>query len=118
MSEQILDAVKKWIMQAFGGGVLPFGFDISDSCKIIGNKSRSSLYEKAAAGELEFVKDGAKTIVTTDSLIRYLERMRSVKIKPPPPPPRKWKAKAPPAASSRHRRRQSPDTQQISVRSG
>ncbi len=114
MSEEILDAVKKWITQAFGGGVLPFGFELSVACKILGDKSRSSLYEKAGAGELEFVKDGAKTLVTTDSLIRYLGRMRSVTIKPTPP--RKWKPKAP-AASSRHRRG-APDQQQTSVQSG
>jgi hypothetical protein len=115
MSEQILDAVKKWIMQAFGGGVLPFGFELPVACKILGDKSRSSLYEKAGLGELDFVKDGSKTIVTADSLIRYLGRMQTAKIKPTPP--RKWKAKTP-TASPRRRHRQSPDRQQTSIQSG
>jgi hypothetical protein len=113
MSEQILDAIKTWITQAFGGGVLPFGFDLSVASKILADKSRSGLYEAAGRGELEFVKDGAKTIVTTDSLISYLERMQSVTIKPTPP--RKWKSRAKAPATSSRQRRQSSDRQQTTT---
>jgi hypothetical protein len=89
MSDQqvILDAVAKWIAEAFGG-VVPFGLSIPVARKILGDKSRSSLYEAAGRGDLEFVKDGDKTLVLTNSVIRYLGRMRSTKIKATPP--RKW----------------------------
>jgi hypothetical protein len=89
MSEQhLLDAVTKWIAQAFGDGVLPFALPIPAARKALGDKSRASLYEAAGDGELEFVKDGAKTLVLTDSIIRYLGRMQAAKIKARPP--RKW----------------------------
>jgi hypothetical protein len=49
------------------------------------------LYEAGGNGDLDFVKDGAKTAVTTDSIIRYLGRMQSAKIKAAPA--RKWATK-------------------------
>jgi hypothetical protein len=85
MSEQqILDAVAKWIAQAFGDGVLPFTLSISTTRKILGDKSRSALYEAAGRGDLQFLKDGDKTLVVTDSVIGYLGRLPSAKIKASP----------------------------------
>ena len=39
--------------------------------KMLGNKSRSEMYQAAAAGLLTFIKDGSKTLVTTKSIRSY-----------------------------------------------
>jgi len=48
----------------------PYAVDIPDARKLMGNKSRSGVYEAAARGEVDFVKDGKKTLVVLASIER------------------------------------------------
>jgi hypothetical protein len=100
MSESIRKAVEAWL-QAFGP-LPPLAVSISDARKALGNKSRSEVYAAVGRGELDALKDGAKTVITTASIVNYYSRMRPAKIKAAPPRKR-WsdstKALAPRAAT-------------------
>jgi hypothetical protein len=50
--------------------------------KALGDKCRSEIYEAAGRGELDLVKDGAKTLVTVESIKRYQATRPPAVIKP------------------------------------
>jgi hypothetical protein len=60
----------------------PFAVSIKTARGLLGGKSRSGIYEAAGRNELDLVKDGAKTLVTTDSIARYNASRPRAKIKP------------------------------------
>jgi hypothetical protein len=49
--------------------------------RLLGNKAVSEIYEEAARGLLELVKDGRKTLITMRSIDRYTANWRPAKIK-------------------------------------
>jgi hypothetical protein len=51
--------------------------------KALGDKARSEVYAAAGRGELDLVKDGAKTLVTVESIKRYQATRPRAFIKPP-----------------------------------
>ena len=76
-------AVAAWI--ASFGKLLPFAVNISEARTVLGGKSRSGVYEEIGRGNLEALKDGDRTLITTDSIIRYCSRMPAAKVQPPKP---------------------------------
>src|SRR5262249_47005757 len=62
-----------------------FAVSIKMARGLLGGKSRSGIYEAAGRNELDLVKDGAKTLVTTDSIDRYNASRPRAKIKPTTP---------------------------------
>lgn len=55
--------------------VAPITMRISDACQFTG-LGRSTLYLLIASGEIEVIKVGAATLVTTESLRSLIERRR------------------------------------------
>jgi hypothetical protein len=53
--------------------------------RLLGNKAYSSIYEAIGRGELDAIKDGGKTLLTTESIERYMRSLPPAKIKPPRP---------------------------------
>lgn len=85
--EEPTDALTAWLNAAFT--VQPFGLSIADTRQVLGGKSLSGIYEAAAEGKLQFVKDGNKTLVTLQSIKNYIASMPAAKIAMPPPRPEK-----------------------------
>jgi hypothetical protein len=50
--------------------------------KLLGDKSRSEIYEAIGRNELEALKDGNKTIITVASIEKYLALLPRAKIGP------------------------------------
>jgi hypothetical protein len=53
---------------------------ISVAGKLLGDKSRSEIYEAIADGKLDAVKDGHKTLITVASIERYIAALPRAKI--------------------------------------
>ncbi|MGO9399765.1 MAG: hypothetical protein ACLP19_18260 [Xanthobacteraceae bacterium] len=87
MSEQstngLREAVAAWV-ESFGP-LKPFAVSLPTTKTILGDKSRSGIYDAAGKGELVFVKDGSRTLCTVDSIVNYVSRMPVAQIKAPPP---------------------------------
>jgi hypothetical protein len=83
MSESIKDAVAAWL--ASFEAMVPFAVEISAARQLLGNKSRSELYAAVGRGQLDALKDGTKTLITTASIVSYCSRMQPAKIKVAPP---------------------------------
>lgn len=49
---------------------------VQHACETLG-VGRTTLYDLAAKGEIEFVKIGRKTLVPADSIERYVERLKA-----------------------------------------
>jgi hypothetical protein len=64
----------------------PVAVSIREAQRLLGDKARSQLYKDIARGELEAVKDGAKTLITLESIKRRQASLPPAKIKPPRPP--------------------------------
>jgi hypothetical protein len=58
---------------------------IARAQKALGDKARSEVYAAASRGELDLVKDGAKTLVTVESIRRYQASRPRAVIKPTQP---------------------------------
>jgi hypothetical protein len=50
--------------------------------ELLGGKAVSQIYEEAARGKLELVKDGKRTLITLRSIDRYNAALPAAKIKP------------------------------------
>jgi hypothetical protein len=72
------------------GPVPPFAVRIPTAQKVLGDKSRSTIYEAVGRGELVAVKDGAKTLITVESIKGYCAAMPPAQIKPPTPRKKAW----------------------------
>jgi hypothetical protein len=59
----------------------PYAVDIPVARKLMGNKSRSEVYEAAAKGEVDFVKDGKKTLVVLASIERRQAALPAANVK-------------------------------------
>lgn len=53
----------------------PYAVSVSRACQLLGDKAVSSLYMAIARGQLVAIKDGRKTLVTTESIERYLKAL-------------------------------------------
>lgn len=63
----------------------PFAVPLKKARELLGNKAVSEIYLAAGRGELEFLKDGAKTLVTVASIDRYMRSLPPAQIKQLPP---------------------------------
>ena len=75
----------------------PFAVKIPVASNLLGDKSRSEIYELLAAGLLEGVKDGARTLIVVKSIERYnaaLPTWRAAKGQPPVASPHRLSAGA------------------------
>ena len=66
-------------------GLKPFAVKIPAASQLLGDKARSEIYELLAAGLLDGVKDGTRTLITVASIERYLAALppwRTAKGKP------------------------------------
>jgi hypothetical protein len=81
----------------------PIAVPVPEAQRLCGDKCRSSLYDAIARGELEAVKDGAKTLITLESIERRQANLPPAKIKPLPPPA-KIKPPSPPRSHRRQKR--------------
>jgi hypothetical protein len=63
----------------------PYAVRMSEARRRLANKSRSGMYEAIAAGKLIAVKDGARLLITVESINRYSASLPAAKIKPPKP---------------------------------
>ena len=66
-------------------GLKPSAVIIPKAQVLLGDKSRSELYEEIGLGNLEAVKDGKKTLITVESIERYMRNLPPAVIKPPQP---------------------------------
>ena len=59
--------------------------------ELLGEKARSTLYVLLGRGKLVALKDGAKTLITLESIRAYMAGLPRAKIKPPVPRRRRRK---------------------------
>jgi hypothetical protein len=59
----------------------PFAVPVKEARRLLGNKSNASLYTAIARGELEAVKDGKKTLITTRSIHKRQQNLPAFKSK-------------------------------------
>jgi len=78
------DALTAWLSTFT---IEPFALSVSVTQHVLGDKALSTLYEAGARGDLEFVKDGAKTLITLASIKRYIAAMPRAVLTPTPPRP-------------------------------
>ena len=78
-------------------GLKPVAVKIPVARKLLADKARSEIYKLLAAGLLDGLKDGPRTLITVASIERYSASL----------PPWSTAKGKPPVASSRHRRRSS-----------
>jgi hypothetical protein len=77
-------AVTAWLESL--GPLRPFAVPIPTAQVLLGNKAKSEVYKAGGNGLLDFVKDGSKTLITVDSIVRYCARkMKPARINPVPP---------------------------------
>jgi hypothetical protein len=63
----------------------PYAVPIPEARRLLGNKAHSTLYEELGRGRLVAIKDGSKTLITVESIQRYMANLPAAKIKPPRP---------------------------------
>jgi hypothetical protein len=90
------------------GPISPVAVPVGDAQKILGNKSRSQVYESIGRGELVALKDNSKTLITIASIKAYIARLQPAQIKPPAPrtSPRNMGFRGRPAKRSKARANQ------------
>jgi septal ring factor EnvC (AmiA/AmiB activator) len=79
--DQQTDALTAWLATFT---VEPFALSVAVTQQVLGDKALSTLYEAGARGDLEFIKDGAKTLITLASIKRYIAAMRPAVLTPTP----------------------------------
>jgi hypothetical protein len=60
----------------------PFAVTIRKAQVLLGDKSRSEVYEAVAHGKLVALKDGGKTLITLSSIEAYMASLPRAEIKP------------------------------------
>ena len=60
----------------------PFAVPLKEARRLLGDMSHSRIYDIIGRGELEAVKDGGKTLITTRSIRARQEALPRAKIKP------------------------------------
>jgi len=61
----------------------PFAVPIRAASALLGGKSRTGIYAAVGRGQLDFVKDGDRTLVTLESIERYQQSWPRAAIKAP-----------------------------------
>lgn len=59
----------------------PFAVSMKVARQLLGDKARSEIYKRIADGRLIAVRDGKKTLVTTESIDAYLRALPRIKVK-------------------------------------
>jgi hypothetical protein len=67
------------------GALRPFAVPIPEAKRLLGNKARSDIYVAIGDGRLSAIKDGNRTLVTVESIDRYMKSLPSANIKPAAP---------------------------------
>jgi hypothetical protein len=60
---------------------LAYAVPLQEAARLLGNKSRAGMYEAIAAGELEAIKDGRKTLITMRSICARQESLPPAKVR-------------------------------------
>jgi hypothetical protein len=84
------------------GLLKPYAVKINDARKLLAGKCRSGIYEAIAAGKLDAIKDGERTLITVASIERYNQALPAWKLAKSRPPEKKKNA-------PRRRNRPQPD---------
>jgi helix-turn-helix protein len=61
-------------------------FPVNETCGLLGNASRASLYRWIAAGRLDARKIDGKTVITAESIARFAADLPKAEIRPVSPP--------------------------------
>jgi hypothetical protein len=61
-------------------------FSVNETCALLGNASRASIYRWIAAGRLDARKIDGKTIVMVESIAQFAADLPKANIRPAPPP--------------------------------
>jgi hypothetical protein len=64
----------------------PFAVPLPVARKLLGGKSRSEIYKAVGRGELDAVKDGKRTLITTASIERRQTGLPRAEFREYPPP--------------------------------
>ena len=56
---------------------LPPLISVNEARRLLGGRGRGRIYELLASGDLESVVDGSRRFVVSESVTRYIERLRS-----------------------------------------
>jgi hypothetical protein len=67
----------------------PFAVPLPEAKRLLGGKCIAGIYVALGLGQLQAVKDGARTLVTTASIKAYQASWPRARIKPPKPRARK-----------------------------
>jgi hypothetical protein len=59
----------------------PYAVSILEACRLLGGMSRAGLYVAIGRGELEALKSGRRTLITTASIERRQRSLPAAKIK-------------------------------------
>ena len=58
------------------GALKPLVVSVTKACELLGDKNRSCLYAEIKRGRLVAIKDGTKTLITFDSIERYIANLQ------------------------------------------
>jgi hypothetical protein len=61
----------------------PFAVPLKEARRLLGDKSHGALYDAIGRGELEAIKDGAKTLITLRSIRARQQSLPAAKVRPP-----------------------------------
>jgi hypothetical protein len=65
--------------------IKPFAVPMRVAARLLGDKARSEIYAEVGRGRLVAVKDASKTLITLESIERYMKSLPHAKIKPAAP---------------------------------
>jgi hypothetical protein len=79
-------------------GPPPYAVSVPEAKRLLGDKSHGGLYQAIGLGKLVALKDGSKTLITSESIRAYMTSLPRAQIKAPKPrssrqPPRKRQKK-------------------------
>src|ERR1700683_3914199 len=60
------------VVASLGAQLKPIAVKIETARVLLAGKARSQIYELIARGELEALRDGTRTLITTSSIDRYM----------------------------------------------
>jgi hypothetical protein len=66
--------------QATKSELRPRGVKIRVASQLLGGKSRAGIYEAVEAGRLDMIKDGKTSLITLDSIDRYMSSLPRARI--------------------------------------